>query len=110
NDGTDERMNAYGTPDSVRCAVLLSGGVHPLIRSSVLAAIGVPFAFQRSSVPAFQRSSVPAFIRSKRSSVPSPPSRRYIPFSHVPRPRPQISPKAVRRRRRAVARLGHAQG
>src|SRR5512146_2214572 len=30
--------------------------------------------------------------------------------SHVPRPRPQVSPEALRRRRRAVARVGDAQG
>src|SRR5579884_3196746 len=75
NAGTDERMNAYGTPDSVRCAVLLSGGVPPFIRSSVHPHI----AFIRSSVPAFIRisplpfpdrspfgiaASVPPFLRS----------------------------------------------
>src|SRR5579872_5871216 len=66
-------MNASGTQDSVRCAVLLSGGVHPFIRSSVPPHIGVPFcflaAFIRSSVPPFQRIWVCRSAFWRRSSV-----------------------------------------
>src|SRR5579884_1224322 len=65
NAGTDERMNAYGTPDSVRCAVLLSGGVPAFIRSSV-------HPFQRSSVPPFHRGAARLWRRLQSATIFAP--------------------------------------